>query len=109
MTPTPSVQTVTADIDPAELWERYLAQASDRRSPQSAMAFACDHYQSSLAAASARIGELEKALEAVAEFMREDVQSGDSDLWTPEYEELHDLVIVALHRPTALSQTEEGR
>lgn len=35
------------------------------------------------------------ALDAVAEFMRKDVQSGDSDLWTPEYEELHDKIIVA--------------
>lgn len=37
-----------------------------------------------------------EALRAVAEFMRKDVQSGDCDLWTPEYEALHDQVIVAL-------------
>ena len=36
-----------------------------------------------------------EALNAVAEFMRKDVQSGDCALWTPEYEDLHDDVIVA--------------
>lgn len=36
------------------------------------------------------------ALQVVADFMRKDVQSSDNDLWTPEYEALHDQVIVTL-------------
>lgn len=43
---------------------------------------------------------LEKArvtINAVAEFMRKDVQSGNSDLWSPEYEALHDDVIICRH------------
>lgn len=49
-------------------------------------------------------GALEKATEAlqeVADFMRKDVQSGDSDLWTPAYESMHDDVIVALQQARA--------
>jgi hypothetical protein len=42
--------------------------------------------------------EAQKALDAVAEFMRKDIQSGYSDLWTPEYEAIHDQVIVARER-----------
>lgn len=45
-----------------------------------------------------------EALASVADFMRKDVQSGDSDLWTPEYEELHDDVIVALAALTGKQQ-----
>jgi hypothetical protein len=44
---------------------------------------------------------MREALQVVADFMREDVKSGDSNLWTPEYEELHDQVIVALSTPSA--------
>jgi Lar family restriction alleviation protein len=43
-----------------------------------------------------RINAIREALQAVANYMRKDVQSGDSDLWTEEYTELHDTVIAAL-------------
>jgi len=56
----------------------------------------------------AKLAEATKALDAVAQFMRKDVQSGDSDLWTPEYEALHDCVIVALRSLTDTPEPDEG-
>lgn len=69
------------DGDCLKAWAEIPAWPSAHRSP---------------AAEASTWDEAEQALQAVHDFMKVDRDSGDSDLWTPEYEDLFETVTNAL-------------